>query len=251
MTLLNIAGLGWEFEGIRLYNPTIKEISDKINDEENFFFALKMLSTSLLDMLPIETPDGITDFNILVTLLLNQKDNFKTFSLEKLKAMKDLLQLIFKNYDDNISISQEEIIFSNKNENFIIINKENFSVLQNCINEMFKISFLFGGTEDKDDYNPASERAKLIAEKLKRNREKVAEINGNLTNNKTSIIENYIMIISVGLNLNPNQVSDLTLYQLLTLFERVKMKIEWDLDISCRLAGGNPDDHPDHWMSIL
>ena len=60
------------------------------------------------------------------------------------------------------------------------------------------------------------------------------------------------MIVATGLRQNPQVLADtLTLYQLLTIFVRVKMQLEWDLDIKCRLAGGDPKKHPENWMSII
>ena len=250
MTLLNITGLDYYFENIKLHNPSILEIAEKIDNEEDFLFALKILSTSITKIFPIKTlPKNVTDFDIVLSLLSNPINDYKSISKEKLSAMLHLLQLLFFEY--SISLSNSEILLT-KNNDIFILNSKNFPILQKNIYSMFKLDFLFNeNMESKDIYNPASERAREIAEKLKRGREKVVEINNKSEKNKTGIIENYVIIISVGLNLNPIEVSKMTFYQILTLFERIKMKIEWDIDLSCRLAGGNPEEHPEHWMSIL
>ena len=247
MTLLNVTARDYTFENIKLHNPSMLEIADKIDDEEDFLFALKVLSSSLLDMMTIDIPHNFSNFDLFLGLLIDQKEIQKIFSQNKLSAINNLLQLIFLDY--KISIGQEEVIF-NKENNFIVLNSNNFTTFQNIVQSMFKTSFLFGGDGNHDDYNPGSEEARRIAEKLRKGKQKVAELKGQM-NNKTAVIENYIIMVSVGLHLSPNEISQLTLYQILTLFERVKMKIEWDLDIDCRLAGGTPDEHPDNWMSII
>ena len=249
MTLLNAIGGDFEFQGIKLYNPTITEIGEKINDEDDFFFAIKLLSSSLMSFIPGDIPQNFSDFDILFALFYESQNNddFNLFSKEKIKAIKELFLLLFKDY--NISMGKEEFIFS-KDETIFILNSNNFQEFQNIIKEMFKVSFLFDGGGSEQSYNPASEAAQKIAEKLKKSREKIAELNGK--KHTTALIENYIMIVATGLCQNPQVLADtLTLYQLLTIFVRVKMQLEWDLDIKCRLAGGSPEEHPDQWMSII
>lgn len=252
MTLLNIVGGDYEFENIKLHNPSIAEISEKINEENNFLFALKILSSSLLERIPNNIPfTEITNFDVFLGLILGSKtliDN-NIISKAQFYAINDLLQLLFLDY--KISLGKNELIFS-KDNNILIMNSNNFQLFQEIIQKMFKTSSLFSNdSSNKNTYNPATDKAKQIAEKLKQSELKVSQLKGNCLNYKTALIENYIMIICVGLNLSPKQVSNLTLYQIITLFERIRMKIEWDLDVDCRLAGGDPGDRPDNWMSIL
>lgn len=248
MTLLNVTAVDYDFQGVKLYNPTITEISEKINDEEDLFFAIKLLSSSLMTFITLEnTPQEFSDFDILFALFREEKASFELFSKEKIKALKELLLLLFKDY--KLSIGDDEFIFSKDNSVFIL-NSKNFKEFQEILSDMFKTSFLFNSNGEQD-FNPASEEARKIAEKLKKSREKIAELNGD-RNHKTALIENYIMIVATGLHQNPKILADtLTLYQLFTVFMRIKMRLEWDLDVDCRLAGGNPEEHPDQWMSII
>ena len=170
MTLLNITGGDYEFENIKLHNPSIKEISEKINDEEDFLFALKILSSSLLDILPIDTPKQFSNFEIFLALMVGIQNEIQffeqTFEKTKLKAIVDLLNLIFLNF--KISISEEEVLFTH-NDRIVILDNNNFEAFQKTIQSMFKTSFLFSGESGSgDSYNPASEQARLIAEKLKK-----------------------------------------------------------------------------------
>ena len=193
------------------------------------------------------TPQELSDFDILFALFREEKASFELFSKEKIKALKELLLLLFKDY--KLSIGDEEFIFS-KDDSVFILNSKNFKEFQEILSEMFKTSFLFNSNGEQD-FNPASEEARKIAEKLKKSREKIAELNGD-RDYKTALIENYIMITATGLHQNPKILADtLTLYQLFTVFMRVKMRLEWDLDVDCRLAGGNPEERPDQWMSII
>lgn len=249
MTLLNITARDYTFQGIKLHNPSINEISEKIEDEEDLFFAIKVLSSSLFNLVDVQNipQNNFSNFDILYSLLFDQQASIKMFGITKIQAIVNLLLLIFIDY--KLSIGKEELILD-KDKNFILLNSNNFDEFQNTCSQMFKTSFLFGESENQYNIDPNSARARKIEEMLRKGREKVARIKNEM-NNKTSLIENYVMIIAVGLHQDPNSICNLTLYQILTLFNRIKMKFEWDLDVDCRLAGGDPKDSPDHWMSII
>ena len=250
MTLLNVTAKSHSFQGIKLHNPTLQELADVIEDEESLFFAIKLLSSSLLSILIRETdiPQNFSDFSILFSLLYDQKTSFEMFTKEKIQAIVSLLLLIFKDY--KLSLGKEEFLLT-KDNSVIILNSDNFSNFQSIVSKMFKTDFIFGETGD-NQYNidQNDKKAQEILKKLNKGREKVAQLNGD-RNNKTALIENYVMIIAVGLQQTPDIITNLTLYQIFTLFNRIKMKLEWDLDVDCRLAGGDPDERPDNWMSIL
>lgn len=250
MTLWNICGCDYSFQGVKIHNPTITELSKVIPEEENLFFALKILSSSLLDGLIVENiPQDFSDFNVFFSLLFDQSQSCKIFGKEKIQAIVDLLLLLFTDY--NVSMGAEEIIFEKANS-ILILNNDNFEEFQKIIQKMFKTSFLFNGEGgDTKEYNPANKKAQEILNKLNKSKEKIAKMNGDHSYT-TALIENYTMIVSVGLQQSPKIISDtLTLYHLLTLFIRFKMKLEWDLDVDCRLAGGSPEEHPDNWMKII
>ena len=133
MTLLNAIGGDFEFQGIKLYNPTITEIGEKINDEDDFFFAIKLLSSSLMSFIPDNIPQNFSDFDILFALFYEgQNNDFNLFSKDKIKAIKELFLLLFKGY--NISMGKEEFIFS-KDETIFILNSNNFQEFQNIIKD--------------------------------------------------------------------------------------------------------------------
>lgn len=251
--LLKIGGKDFYFENIKLHNPTLNEIIEYIENENDILFSIKFLSSSFLEMLDISKENiekEINDFEIFINLIFQETVlDQEILTLEQKKNIINLLALIFKDF--SLSLGQSEMIFENKNDNILIIlNNENFNNFQEVIKEMFDISFLFGENGEKQ-YNIVenSKQAQAILEKLKKAEQKRNRINGN--ENNGSIFENYVLILSVGLKQSPKTILDLTLYQVLQLFKRFKMKLEWDLDIKCRLAGGSPDNQPDNWLAII
>ena len=105
------------------------------------------------------------------------------------------------------------------------------------------------GPMDQQSFNPANQKAKEIAEKLMRGRQRVAAQKGQ---SNTSIFSQYLSILTVGLNsMSLQDLSELTMYQLYDLVERYMLYVNWDMDVRCRLAGGKPDSQPDNWMKSI
>ena len=105
------------------------------------------------------------------------------------------------------------------------------------------------GPMDQQAFNPANDKAKEIAQKLMRGRERIAAERGD-TN--TSIFSQYLSILTIGINsMSIQDLMDLTMFQLYDLIERYSLYVNWDIDIRSRLAGGKPDKSPDNWMKNL
>ena len=101
---------------------------------------------------------------------------------------------------------------------------------------------------DQQSFNPQGEKAKEIAKKLMRGRERIAKEQGN-TN--VSILSQYISTLAIALHLSLQSLIDLTIFQLYDQVERYSLWANWDLDIKSRLAGGKPDNKPDNWMKNI
>ena len=137
-------------------------------------------------------------------------------------------------------------ILLNKEGQQTIVDENNFEILQEIIKEIFCVN---SGPMDQATFNPADEKAREIAEKLMRGRQRVAEQKGE-TN--SSAFGRYLSILTIGLNAMPlSEAMNLTIYQLYDLVERYTLYLNWDLDIRTRLAGGKPDSKPDDWMKNI
>ena len=135
-------------------------------------------------------------------------------------------------------------MFNIDNEN-IIIDENNFSSLQEVLRQ---ISCLNGSKGDQ--FNPGNAAAAEIARKLERGRQRVAAQKQGAGNN-ASVFSQYLSILSVGLHMSLQDLSNLTVYQFYDLIDRYTLYINWDLDLRQRLAGGTPDSKPDNWMKII
>ena len=136
-------------------------------------------------------------------------------------------------------------IFQDSNNQNIIIDENNFFFLQETIKEVFCSK---NGPMDQQAFNPANAKAKEIAEKLMRGRQRAAEQKNSASG---SVFSQYISILSIGLGIPITSFLDYTMYQLFDEMDRYSLYINWDIDIRSRLAGGKPDSQPDNWMKNI
>lgn len=219
-----------------IHQPTIKEIS--YIGEQEFFIGLQTLSINK-NMLAQGNSvlESTTNFQIFMTIMKEQETR------DKKEAVMALFQLVFPGVQ--VIFTPMSIVL-NKEGKQILIDESNFEFLQENIKTIFCVN---SGPMDQATFNPADEKARQIAEKLMRGRQRVAEQKGE-TN--SSAFGRYLSILTIGLNAMPlSEAMNLTMYQMYDLVERYTLYLNWDLDIRTRLAGGKPDSKPDDWMKNI
>lgn len=219
-----------------IHQPTIKEIS--YIGEQEFFVGLQTLSINK-NMLAQGNSvlESTTNFQVFMTIMKEQETK------DKKDAVIKLFQLIFPG--SQVMFTPMSIIL-NKEGIQTLIDENNFDFLQENIKQIFCVN---SGPMDQATFNPADEKAREIAEKLMRGRQRVAEQKGE-TN--SSAFGRYLSILTIGLNAMPlSEAMNLTMYQMYDLVERYTLYLNWDLDIRTRLAGGKPDSKPDDWMKNI
>jgi hypothetical protein len=167
---------------------------------------------------------------------------------DKKQTVKDVLSLVLDQY--KIILTPRSILCNKDGEN-LIIDEGNFDNFQKILKKIFCLD---RSKKDKEGipevYNPANETAKKIAEKLYKGRKKVTEVKSNKYPDD-SVLARYTSVLAIGLGYTIEEISNLTFFQIIDLFERYTSKVRYDTDISVRLAGGKPDEQPDHWMGPL
>ena len=162
---------------------------------------------------------------------------------DKRDAVKQVFTILFPQY--KILVTPQSLVVQTENGN-VTIDENNFEYLQNILRMIFCSK---NGPMDQQAFNPANDKAREIAEKLMRGRQRVAAQNGS---SNASVFSQYLSILTVGLNsMGLQDLADLTMFQLYDLIERYNLYINWDLDIRSRLAGGKPDSRPDNWMKNI
>ena len=221
-----------------IHQPTINEIS--LIGEENFFAGCQFLNFSK-DKLSEQDKVGLeekTDFEIFMSIM-----NSSEKMIYKNSAYM-LLTLIFPDYE--IKFTNNEILLAN-NQGMVRINNENYDIFKDILISMFELNdsdIVQGG------YNPSGKRAEKIAEKLRKYKEKVAQIKGN-EKQKITVFSRYVSILAVGLQKDKNSLMEYTIPQLKDEFKRFQMKQSFDVYIQAKMAGAQNLEEVDNWMNEI
>lgn len=219
---------------IILHQPTIEEIS--FIGESEFFIGVQTLC--LNKSMFIEDKNDLNDisnFQIFMTIMRDKN------TADKKQAVLKVLNVLFPKY--KILITPNSLIFNENGQN--IVDETNFEYLQNILKLVFCQNI---GPMDQQAFNPADKKAKEIADKLMRGRQRVA---AQKNNGNGSIFSQYLSILVIGVNQNLLDLIKLTMFQLYDLVERYSLYINWDIDIRQRLAGAKPDSQPENWMKNI
>ena len=220
---------------ITIHQPKIKEIA--LIGESDFFVAVQCLNVNKDFLRQDKTVlQNTNNFQIFMTIMSEKETK------EKKYATQQLLSLLFPKH--KALFTTRSLVLNG--ENNVTIDENNFDILQNIIKQIFCVSHQ---NNQQAGFNPANEKAREIAEKLMRGRQRVAELNGSAN---ASIFRQYLSILTTGLSsMSLQELMDLTMYQLYDLVERYQLYISWDIDIRSRLAGAKPDERPDNWMKNI
>ena len=221
---------------IVLHQPRIKEIA--LIGESDFFSGVQCLCLNKSMFVKDESDlSNVNNFQIFMTIMSEKQ------AADKKAAVQQVCTLMFP---------QNKVLFTPRSmliaggEQSVQIDETNFEFLQAAISN---ICCLKTGPMDQQSFNPADAKAREIAEKLMRGRQRVAAQKGT---SNTSIFSQYLSILTVGLgSMSFQDCMDLTMYQLYDLVERYSLYVNWDMDVKCRLAGGKPDSQPDNWMKDI
>ena len=221
---------------IVLHQPRIKEIA--LIGESDFFSGIQYLCLNKSMFVKDESDlQNVNNFQIFMTIMSEKQ------AADKKAAVQQVFTLMLPN--NKVLFTPRSMLITGGEGN-IQIDENNFETLQLAISN---ICCMKTGPMDQQSFNPADAKAREIAEKLMRGRQRVAAQKGS---SNTSIFSQYLSILTVGLHsMSIQDCMDLTMYQLYDLVERYSLYVSWDMDIRCRLAGGKPDSQPDNWMKNI
>lgn len=217
--------------GVKIHQPTINEIA--LMGEERFFSLLNLfnldiekLREGILESLinapseELEIIKYLDEYNIIL-FLINTDDNFKQLFL-------DLFKLILKNY--KIDFLEYEMILR-EDDNMLIFNSDLYYKIKDIVSQIFLFEKFFAESQVK----PVNEKAKKIADKLKRSRDKIQAMNQNDKDEDKSFFANMISVL--GVKESFSELNHLTVYQLYNKFERYNLYLQYDQSLRALVAG--------------
>ena len=188
--------------------------------------------------------EGLTNFDIIMSIMTEKKDPRVR---QQQTCVRMLFAILFPDYQMNFTKNGIVLVKPGESE-MHIISKENFDEFLNILKEAFCLNGTTG--KDSDDYNPAGDKAREIAEKLRRGRERAAAAKGE-ANKEISILSRYASIIAVGNHKDLNNLMNYTVYQLYDEFGRYELKLSNDIYIQAKMAGAEGLQEIDNWMKDL
>lgn len=219
------------------HQPRIKEIS--FIGESDFFIGAQTLCLHKTMFIEDKTILGsINNFQIFMTIMLQDETK------DKKANILNVLNLLFPSY--KVNVTPNSLLFMKEGVPPITVDGNNFEALQEVLRLIF---CMHNGPMDQQAFNPANDKAREIAQKLMRGRQRVAAQNGN---SNVSVFSQYMSILTIGLgSMSLQDLTNLTMFQLYDLMERYTLYTAWDLDVRQRLAGGKPEGTPDNWMKNI
>ena len=220
---------------LTIHPPSIKEIA--LIGDKDFFIGVQCLC--LYKSMFVEDKTGLSNVNNfqIFMMIMREKE-----AKDKKEATQKVLMLLFPEY--KILFTPNSLLLQKDSET-VIIDANNFELLQEVLRQVFCMK---NAPMDQTAFNPQGEKAREIAQKLQRGRDRIA---AERNDQNSSIFTQYISTLSVGLRLPLQSMIELTMFQLYDLLERYMLWVNWDLDVRTRLAGGKPDDKPDNWMKNI
>ena len=223
---------------LALHQPTIKEIS--YLGEEDFFDGVSCLC---IDKNIIKQDKSLleqtTNFQVFMAVMQSPQETGKK------QSVLSVLTLLFP--DCKPSFTPRTLVLMRDSQPYVI-EDSNFEKLQKILRRVFCLN---GGRNGQQEYNPKGQKAKEIAEKLMRGRQRVAEQKAKEGGNGSQFVQ-YLSVITIGIpSMSLNDAMNLTMFQLYDLVERYSRFINWDIDIKSRLAGAKGESQLDNWMENI
>lgn len=230
--------------GVNIHQPTIREIA--YIGEKSFYEAAQTIIIEKKDFM-----GRLENVSEEDKIAISQMSNFEVFlKLIEINGftkinVQSLLSLLFPNF--SIAIEERFIMLVNPGlKQTVMLDSNNFEILQEII---ATILCLHSGNT-KEEFNPAGDRAREIAEKIKRGREKAARDKGE-GNKQSSFLSKYISGLGIGTQtLNIHNILELTLYQLLNQIERYGLYTQYDMSIKAKMAGAKDVEDID-WLKDI
>lgn len=219
-----------------LHQPTIKEIS--LLGEKDFLIGAQCLCVNkdVYQGQGKEQLEAVSNFQLLMSLLAEAK-----LQDQKQKVIQ-VLQLLFPSYQ--IFLTPRAIVLKLNDENFTI-DESNFDFFQDICKQVFCMN-----KGENETFNPANKKAKEIADKIMRGRRKVAALKA-ADQKQSSVLAQYISVLSVGLQCPVETITSLTMFQLYDLIERYQLYLKWDIQLKSIMAGAKPEKETEDWMKSI
>lgn len=243
-----LSGMPVRVEGgnFAVSQPTVRDIC--AFGEDNFLACIVYFTKSDLMARKIREMGGNTltiasDFQIVLSVI-NEDPQTK-------KMISDFFDFIFPDYIWKFDTGCIQFKIEENGPNVGQLNPMNFENFKQTLKTLFLPSAKGG---EEEEYNPINDRAKEIAEKLKRGNEIRSAMQSKSGGDKSSLFGTYISSLSVGLPMEINTLYGYTAFQLYDSFLRYMNKASYDLYqrvATMPMMDTSNVKEPEHWTSDI
>lgn len=251
-TMEEIKNYGYSnyMRSLQLLSLTVEDFMDSVKDlEKRMILEVEKKNLKAFDFY---VKLGGEDFqNILLVALsvLLRTDDIR-FLDENVLAIDFMKMGVL--YEDEFGMMQVngEKLESISEDNIKLIHRDNFDKIVEVIKMQNYLMKMDDRTDDEFD-NPANEETRLLAEQIKKNRERV-KAKKKLQNEDVDIDISDIIsaVCSKSNSINKINVWDFTLYQVYDEYARLELIDNYDFSIKAMMAGAEKVDLK-HWSSRL
>ena len=194
--------------------------------------------------------ESIDDFEMQAHLKA-ERHLYKVFDMYMLSN--DMQELVLKSF--NLLFQTENVIIDGELlDDMSVVIDEKYVINRDNFDDIVEMIQLQNNPEqsvsDEDDYNPANELARSIAEKLKRSKEIVEKSKALESDGDGLTIPDIISAVSAMSNsLNKLNIWDLTIYQLYDEFARLTKIDNYRLQIQASMWSS--DIEIEHWSEPI
>ncbi len=221
-----------------IHQPRLKEIA--YITEQRFWFGCEVLKFNKENLTTQDKVDlsNMSNFNIIMMII--QEKNLQAHQA-RLNVL-SILALLFPTKE--ILLGKKAIqLRDNQTGEVNEINENNFEIFKEIIINMFCLT-----NRENKQYNPSGQLARKIADKIKRGRQKKAEL---APDSKMAILSRYISILAVGERKDINDLMNYTIYQLMDEFNRFELKMRYDSWQRFKAGGCTGMDDPEDWLKDI
>lgn len=232
---------------VAIHQPTIKDIV--AYGEQQFFMAVQTFinSKKMTDTIREGNPQ-LKDYPEFQLLLIIAQE-----SAEMRQTIENLFLIIFPQYNFAIRSGVIDFFLKDSDEKKKIVGRIDVNGFESFRN-ILRFLFIPKGMDAGQDYNPANDRAKEIAEKLRKGDVKRGKMKEKEGKGNESVFALYISSLSIGLSMDVNILYTYTPFQLYDAFNRYTAKIAYDLYkkvATTPLMDVTKLTEPDNWLDNL
>ena len=227
--LKTMANIPYKFGSICIAPKSLKEIISEGFDR--FYYCLRMVTLTKAQVFPTELLEIYEDFNLIEAL----------YSVEKFEFLDDYFDAFQYFLGHEISVEPNMVFKIGENT----IASHDFD----SISQIIKIQNSLV-TEEDEDFNPLNERVRLLKERMKKRKEKIAELKSQSDDGgKLDFLEIVSILSSKGNGINIHNVFDLNYFQFNDQFTRMKMVEDYEVNINALMHDKIEPKNVVHWMS--